>query len=142
MLCMLPVIAIVIGIVSVFMRKRSGQALEKFAEAGGFATEVICGIKTVASLSAESWAVNKYSGLVADAQKFSVRTGILSSTSTGLMSMLFYCAYTIAFILGSEQVARTEEVQEDFIEENPRNPFSGLYCVIDYCGIHGSYVMM
>lgn len=55
MLCMLPVIAIAIAIVSHFMRKKSGLALDQFSSAGAFATEVIGGIKTVASLGCEKW---------------------------------------------------------------------------------------
>jgi ABC-type bacteriocin/lantibiotic exporter with double-glycine peptidase domain len=54
---MLPIVGISVAIISIFMRKRSGQALAEFASAGAFATEVISGIKTVSSLSAESWAV-------------------------------------------------------------------------------------
>ena len=40
MVCVLPFIAIAVGIVSCFMRSRSARALENFASAGAFATEV------------------------------------------------------------------------------------------------------
>jgi ATP-binding cassette subfamily B (MDR/TAP) protein 1 len=44
MVCVLPIIAIAVGIVSCFMRSRSARALENFASAGAFATEV-CNLK-------------------------------------------------------------------------------------------------
>jgi len=134
MLCMLPVIAIVIAILSCFMRKRSGQALDIFASAGAFATEVISGIKTISSLCAEKWSVDKYEGMARSAQTYSIWSGFLSKVTSGVMGLLFYITYTIAFLFGTEQVANTTEV-----EESSRNPF---YCMINYCGISGSEVMV
>ena len=135
MLCMLPVIAICVALVSCYMRKRSGQALEIFASAGAFATEVISGIKTIASLSAERWSANKYEGMAREAQKHSIWSGYLSKLTSGIMGVLFYITYTIAFLFGTEQVANTLEVEES----KPLNPF---YCMINYCGISGSEVMV
>lgn len=134
MLCMLPIIAICIAIVSCFLRKRSGQALDEFASAGAFATEVISGIKTIASLGAESWAASRYEDMVRKAQFFSIWSGFLTKVTAGVMGLLFYFTYTIAFLFGTEQVANTEQVLESKL-----NPF---YCIINYCGISGSEVMM
>jgi ABC-type bacteriocin/lantibiotic exporter with double-glycine peptidase domain len=89
MLCMLPIVGIRVAIISIFMRKRSGQALAEFASACAFATEVNSGIKTVASLSAKSWAVKKYDGMVRQAQRYSVLSSVLSSFSAGFMGLLF-----------------------------------------------------
>jgi ABC-type bacteriocin/lantibiotic exporter with double-glycine peptidase domain len=134
MLCALPIVAICIAIISIFMRRRSGQALEKFASAGAFAAEVISGIKTVASLSAERWAATKYDHTVCEGQRFSIWSGFLTKVTAGVMGLLFYITYTGAFLLGTEQVANTEQVGEGKL-----NP---LYCLINYCGISGSEVMV
>ena len=112
MLCMLPVIAIIIAIISCFMRKRSGQALEIFASAGAFATEVLSGVKTIASLCAEKWSVEKYESMSREAQKYSIWSGFLSKLTSGVMGLLFYITYTIAFLFGSEQVANTAATEE------------------------------
>jgi len=133
MLCMLPIIAIAIAIVSCFMRKRSGQALEQFATAGAFATEVISGIKTVASLCAEPWAVRKYDETARSAQRYSILSGFLSKFASGVVGLLFYGTYVFAFIFGTEQVANTGEVEET------KPPFA---CMFQYCGISGSEVMV
>jgi ABC-type bacteriocin/lantibiotic exporter with double-glycine peptidase domain len=134
MLCVLPVVAIVIAIISCFLRRRNTQALEAYATAGAFSTEVISGIKTVASLSAERWAAKKYEGISRQGQKYSIWSGFLTKVTAGAMGLIFYVTYTFAFLLGTEQVAATEEEGEGKL-----NPF---YCIVNYCGISGSEVMV
>ena len=104
MLCILPVIAIAVGIISCFMRKSSGRALTEFSKCGAFASEILTGIKTIASLRAEKWAVHRYSGHAMSAQKFSIRAQIYSKLAAGVMGSLFYVTYTFAFIFGTYQV--------------------------------------
>lgn len=104
MLCMLPVIGIVIGIISCFMRKSSGLALKEYGSAGAFASEVLTGIKTIASLRAETWAVDRYSGHVTRAQEHSVKSQVYAKLASGVMGLLFYSTYTFAFIFGTYQV--------------------------------------
>lgn len=133
MLCMLPVVGVAMALVSCAMRRRSGQALENFATAGAFATEVISGIKTVASLTAEPWAVAQYDTTSRLAEKYSISSGFLSKLASGVMGLLFYGTYVFAFIFGTEQAARTGDVEKDNF------PF---YCMFNYCGISGSEVMV
>lgn len=105
MLCILPVIFICVGIVGCFMRKSSGMALKEFASAGAFASEMLTGIKTVASLRAEKWAAERYSSHVLQAQKYSVRAQVYSRLAAAIMGFLFYVTYTFAFIFGTYQVS-------------------------------------
>lgn len=134
MICMLPIVLIAVLVISCFMRKQSGRALQEFATAGAFATEAVGGIKTVASLCAEKWAVNKYETYARDAQKYSVQSSFLAKAAVGVMGFLFYAMYTWAFIFGTEQAANTTEVQDSHW-----NPF---HCMFNYCGITGSEVMV
>lgn len=106
MLCILPIIGIAIGIISCFTRKYSGLALDEFASAGAFATEVLTGIKTIASLRAEGWAEKRYTGHAVEAQKYSVRSMVYSKLAAGIMGLLFYITYTFAFAFGTEQTAQ------------------------------------
>lgn len=133
MLAMLPVVAICIGIISIFLRRNSGHALEQYASAGAFATEVISGIKTVASLCVERWAVDRYEGTVRKAQGYSIRSGFYTGLSSGITGFLFYVTYSYSFIFGTEQVANTGDVQDSKL-----NPF---YCIMNYCGISGAEVL-
>lgn len=161
MLCILPVIGIVIGILSCFMRKYSGLALDQFASAGAFASEVLTGIKTVASLRAEMWAVKRYTGHVVGAQEFSVKSQVLSKLASALMGLLFYVTYTFAFIFGTYQVSKKKRLflglnfvyqfsSEHYLScqaaqraENEASYLSPFACMLRVdCGIHGSEVMV
>jgi ATP-binding cassette subfamily B (MDR/TAP) protein 1 len=110
MVCILPVIGIAIAIVFCFMRKYSGLALAEFASAGAFASEVITGIKTIASLRAEKWAVTRYTARAVDAQRFSVKSEVYKKLASGVMGLLFYATYTIAFTYGTYQVRNNRDL--------------------------------
>lgn len=135
MLCALPVVGIAIGVVSCFMRKYSGLALESFAAAGAFASEVLTGIKTVSSLRAESWAVQRYTETVTEAQGHGVRSVAYSRLASGIMGLMFYVTYTFAFMIGTYQASQRAEVEASFI-----SPFACWFRTD--CGIHGSEVMV
>jgi ABC-type bacteriocin/lantibiotic exporter with double-glycine peptidase domain len=92
------------------MRKYSGLALAEFASAGAFASEVITGIKTIASLRAEKWAVTRYTAHVVDAQKFSVKSEVYKKLASGVMGLLFYATYTVAFTYGTYQVRNNRDL--------------------------------
>lgn len=105
MLCILPVVTLVIAIISCFTRKQSRQGSESFVSAGALATETISGIKTVASLCAEQWALTNYTNHIKSAQKHSIFGGILTGLMTGITGLLFYATYSVAFTVGTEQVS-------------------------------------
>jgi ATP-binding cassette subfamily B (MDR/TAP) protein 1 len=90
MICMLPIVAVGVAIVSCYMRKSSKLALEAFGSAGAFAIEVISGIKTVSSLCAERWALSTYETHAREAQKHSIRSQFYSKLAAGIMGFLFY----------------------------------------------------
>ncbi len=100
MLCILPVIGIVVGIVSCHIRRSSGMALKEFASVGAFASEVLTGIQTIASLRAERWAVERYTTHVADAQKFSVQSQIYSKLASGHLGVLSFGTLPLHSSLG------------------------------------------
>ena len=66
--------------------------------------EVLTGIKTIASLRAESWAAKRYTTHVMEAQKYSLRSHIYSKVDSAIMGLLFYTTYTFAFMFGTYQV--------------------------------------
>ena len=143
MLATLPIIGICVGILSCFMRKYSGQALGEFSSAGSFASEILTGIKTIASLRAEGWATKRYTGHVEKAQKYSVLTIFCGKLASGLMGLLFYLIYTFAFAFGTTQAADNIDTRNQYL-----SPFAcmgmslnGESRSID-CGITGSEVMV
>ncbi len=143
MLAALPIIGICVGVLSCFMRKYSGQALGELSSAGSFASEVLTGIKTIASLRAEGWATGRYTGNVKQAQKYSVLTIFCGKMASGLMGLLFYLIYCFAFAFGTTQAAENIDTRNEYI-----SPFAcwgitirGHSRHID-CGITGSEVMV
>lgn len=137
MLCMMPVIGVCIGVISCYMRKSSRKALGEFASAGAFATEVLTGIKTVASLCAEKWAVQQYKEHSMRAQKYSIQSQFLSKLASAVMGLLFYFTLTWSFLFGTEQVAQSSEQANELL-------LGSFQCIFtpEKCGISGSYVMV
>eukprot|EP00529_Nitzschia_sp_RCC80_P006757 CAMPEP_0113456924 /NCGR_PEP_ID=MMETSP0014_2-20120614/9140_1 /TAXON_ID=2857 /ORGANISM="Nitzschia sp." /LENGTH=1428 /DNA_ID=CAMNT_0000348397 /DNA_START=343 /DNA_END=4629 /DNA_ORIENTATION=- /assembly_acc=CAM_ASM_000159 len=104
MLAALPIVAIVMVVLNCFVRKHSRQSSEELALAGSLATEVIAGIKTVAALCSKPFFRDTYADHINESEKSSIKAGFLLSLQAGLVGMIFYIAYTIAFYVGSEQV--------------------------------------
>lgn len=138
MLCVVPVVSIIIMIVSCFTRKWSKQGSQKFVEAGALATEVISGMKTIASLCAEKWALTSYTHSIMQAQKHSIYSGFLTGLMTGVTGLLFYCTYSIAFTIGTQQVSESMRLTVIFkcalLSDDPQCRVSGADVM---CCIYG-----
>jgi len=115
MLCIVPVVVVCIAIISCFIRKASKKSADSFSSAGALATEVLAGIKTIAALCAEPWAIRTYSRDVETAQHSSVWGGFLTALSTGTTSLLFYITYTVAFFLGTYLVSQNSSMVQFFV---------------------------
>ena len=134
MMCIVPVAVIFIMILAFYIRKNSREAGMQFASAGALATEVISGIKTIASLCAEKWALERYESLARNAQKSSVFAGYLAGLSAGITGFLFYIIYVIAFAYGTELVAENSGFWK----------FIGCFFEIDgieNCNVNGAAIM-
>lgn len=137
MLCVVPIVSILIALISCFSRKASRQGAAEFVAAGALATEVISGIKTVASLCAEQWALTTYSKHIQRAQKHAIYGGFLTGLMSGLTGLLFYLAYMVAFSIGTEQVSndmRLTVIITCFFSDDPNCRVSGASVV---CCIYG-----
>jgi len=104
MLAALPIAAIVMAVLNCYVRKCSKRSSEELALAGSLATEVIAGIKTVAALCSKPFFRDTYANHINESEKYSIKGGFLLSLQAGLVGMIFYIAYTVAFYIGSEQV--------------------------------------
>jgi ATP-binding cassette subfamily B (MDR/TAP) protein 1 len=104
MFCAVPVAITILALFNVCIRRAKKQSASEMARAGGIATEVLAGIKTVASLCAQPHFRERYEHHVNASAKCSIRATVLSSLLTGITGALFYITYTIAFVVGTEQV--------------------------------------
>ncbi|KAL3903815.1 MAG: hypothetical protein SGILL_010303, partial [Bacillariaceae sp.] len=139
MLAIIPVVVIIMLIFNYFIRKDSKAAGKELGMAGSVATEVIAGIKTVAALCAKAHFGEKYEHHLHEAEKLSIRSGVLQSVLAGLTSMIFYFTYCYAFYVGTEQVQQNSGIL-NFIkcfladEDDPECKVSGASVM---CCIYG-----
>ncbi|KAL3780127.1 hypothetical protein HJC23_001316 [Cyclotella cryptica] len=104
MLCAVPIAFIILALFNTCIRRVKKRSASEMASAGGIATEVLAGIKTVSSLCAQQHFKEKYESHVNASAKFSIRATVLSSLLAGITGALFYITYTVAFVVGTEQV--------------------------------------
>eukprot|EP01082_Thalassiosira_pseudonana_P012541 g11433.t1.1.5e17418b g11433 g11433.t1 contig5:842324-846534(+) len=104
MLCVVPVALIILALFNMCIRKVKKRANAELAQAGGIATEVLAGIKTVAALCAQPYFRKKYEDHINESAKYTIWASFLSSALAGITGALFYVTYTFAFIIGTEQV--------------------------------------
>ena len=111
MLCVVPIAVIILGLFNMCIRRVKKRADKDMAEAGGIATEVVAGIKTVASLCAQPFFRDQYQSHVNESARMSIRAASLSSLLAGITGALFYITYTIAFVIGTEQVIECTAIE-------------------------------
>lgn len=104
MLCAVPIAFTILALFNVCIRRVKKQSSSEMAAAGGLATEVLAGIKTAAALCAQPHFNERYQHHVNASAKLSIRATVLSSLLAGITGALFYITYTIAFVVGTEQV--------------------------------------
>jgi hypothetical protein len=87
------------------------------SKAGGFATEVLFGIKTVASLCAQPYFGDKYQQHVRESARSSAKAAALSGLSAGIAGALFYVAYSYSCILRwDEQVVNGAQIMSTILD--------------------------
>ncbi len=132
MLCVVPIAILIMALFNLCIRRVKKRANKELAEAGGVATEVLAGIKTVAALCAQPHFTDKYENHIMASARASVTAAFLSSLLAGITGALFYVTYTIAFYIG------TEQVQADSSKINI------IYCFFEggaQCRVTGASVM-
>lgn len=104
MLCVVPVAIFIMALFNLCIRRLKARANQELADAGGVATEVLAGIKTVVALCCQKHFLTQYENHVSTSARLSVRATFLSSLMAGITGALFYVTYTIAFFIGTKQV--------------------------------------
>mmetsp|Transcript_2573 Transcript_2573/g.6073 ORF Transcript_2573/g.6073 Transcript_2573/m.6073 type:complete len:1406 (-) Transcript_2573:56-4273(-) len=137
MLCVVPVVLIVMALFNICIRRVKKRANANIAQAGGIATEVLSGIKTVAALCAQPYFRREYEHHIQESAKYSIRSIILSSALSGITGAMFYITYVFAFYIGTEQVvsgASMVKIIICFISGEPQCRITGAAVM---CCIYG-----
>lgn len=136
-LLFVPVAMIIMALINACIRRVKKHANKEMSKAGGIATEVLSGIKTVASLCAQPYFEDKYQKHVRESARSSAKAAALSGLSAGIAGALFYVAYTVAFYVGTEQVvdgAQMATILNCFISGEPQCRVTGAAVM---CTIYG-----
>ncbi|CAM9323468.1 unnamed protein product [Pylaiella littoralis] len=105
MLGCVPLIAASVGILTSLMSSSTQEGNNHYSKAGGVATEVLSGIRTVASLNSEGIEIKRYTTHLDGACAAGVKEGVSKGIGNGTLFMAFYCSYALAFWFGTKQVA-------------------------------------
>ncbi|CAM9424622.1 unnamed protein product [Ascophyllum nodosum] len=105
MLACVPFIGASVAILSKLMSSSTQEGTDHYEKAGGVATEVLSGIRTVASLSSEDIELNRYAGHLDGAYHAGVKEGMSKGIGNGMLFASFYSSYALAFWFGTKQVA-------------------------------------
>jgi ABC-type bacteriocin/lantibiotic exporter with double-glycine peptidase domain len=97
-------IAITGAIMTKLMSTFSEKVQNSYAKAGAFATEAISGIRTVAAFASEPTVGDKYQSHLEVARRFGIQSGFVNGFGTGIMFLVMYLVYAVAFWYGSQLV--------------------------------------
>ncbi|XP_011055908.1 PREDICTED: multidrug resistance protein homolog 49-like isoform X2 [Acromyrmex echinatior] len=100
MLSCAPIIIIATAFVAKVQSSLSAMELAAYGQAGSVAEEVLASIRTVVAFNGEKKEVQRYSEKLAPAEKNGIRRGMWSGIGGGVMWLIIYLSYALAFWYG------------------------------------------
>ncbi|XP_020291871.1 multidrug resistance protein homolog 49 isoform X2 [Pseudomyrmex gracilis] len=109
-----PFIVIATAVVAKVQSSLSALELAAYGQAGTVAEEVFSAIRTVVSFNGEEKEVKRYAEKLIPAEKTGIRRGFWSGVGGGVMWLIIYLSYALAFWYGVKLIQddRNEEVKE------------------------------
>ncbi|XP_013191344.1 multidrug resistance protein homolog 49 [Amyelois transitella] len=109
-----PVIILTTAIVAMVQSSLTSKELSAYSIAGVIAEEVLSSIRTVVAFGGEEKEVKRYSVRLDPAKKTGIKKGIYSGIGSGMMWLIIYATYALAFWYGMELIiqSRKQEVPE------------------------------
>lgn len=97
MLSCAPIIIIATAVVAKVQSSLSAMELAAYSHAGNVAEEVLAAIRTVVAFNGEQKEVERYSEKLVPAEKTGIRRGMWSGIGGGVMWLIIYLSYALAF---------------------------------------------
>lgn len=97
MLSCAPLIIIATAVVAKVQSSLSSRELAAYGQAGNVAEEVLAAIRTVVAFNGEQKEVERYSEKLIPAEKTGIRRGLWSGIGGGVMWLIIYLSYALAF---------------------------------------------
>lgn len=92
-----PVIVIATAVVAKVQSSLSALELAAYGQAGTVAEEVLSSIRTVVAFNGEQKEVERYTEKLEPAEKTGIRRGLWSGVGGGVMWLIIYLSYALAF---------------------------------------------
>ncbi|KAK7047498.1 tRNA N6-adenosine threonylcarbamoyltransferase, partial [Halocaridina rubra] len=100
-LSVFPVLGISTGLIAKVQSNLSALEMKEYARAGSVAEEVISAIRTVVAFDGEAKEIERYDSNLIHAKNAGVKRGLVSGIGMGVMWLIIYAAYALAFWYGT-----------------------------------------
>ncbi|KAJ3099285.1 GTPase-activating protein [Phlyctochytrium planicorne] len=101
LLCAVPLIVLSVAVMNVISAKLQRNILTSYSKAGTVAEECISAVRTVAALNAQDKMSRRYTTQLQGAVTWGIRKSVVTGLGTGILFMIIYLAYSLAFYYGS-----------------------------------------
>ncbi|KAL0111878.1 hypothetical protein PUN28_013228 [Cardiocondyla obscurior] len=112
MLSCAPVIIIATAFVAKMQSSLSAKELAAYGQAGNVAEEVLAAIRTVVAFNGEQKEVERYSEKLEPAERTGIRRGMWSGIGGGIMWLIIYLSYALAFWYGVKLILEDRDKEE------------------------------
>lgn len=92
-----PIIVIATAVVAKVQSSLSALELAAYGQAGSVAEEVLSAIRTVIAFNGEQKEVDRYAEKLMPAERTGIRRGMWSGVGGGVMWLIIYLSYALAF---------------------------------------------
>ena len=99
-----PVMALMGGVMGMIMSKASKGEMDTYGRAGAIAEEVLASIRTVVAFGGQQKEIEKYCEALKEAKRNSIIKGTLVLSTIGLMFGIVYAAYGVGFWYGLKMI--------------------------------------
>lgn len=109
-----PIIILATAFVAKIQSSLTEKELQSYATAGSVAEEVLGGIRTVIAFGGESKESDRYRQRLIPAEINGQKKGLFSGIGSGIMWLIVYCCYALAFWYGVGLILddRTKDIKE------------------------------
>ncbi|XP_011139992.1 multidrug resistance protein homolog 49 isoform X2 [Harpegnathos saltator] len=112
-----PIIVIATAIVAKVQSSLSALELAAYGQAGNVAEEVLGAIRTVVAFNGEQKEVERYAEKLVPAERTGIRRGMWSGVGGGVMWLIIYLSYALAFWYGLQLIL--DDRPKDYKEYTP-----------------------
>jgi ABC-type multidrug transport system fused ATPase/permease subunit len=101
----LPVMVTLIGLATKAIQKSNKRSTQAYNSAGGYATEILSAIRTVASLGFEDVTILKYEDLLKVTEKAGIAAGMGRGMQDGMVGFVMMSMYGVGLWFGSKLIS-------------------------------------